>query len=221
MKTKQKSFLVCLVLMASVAIVVGQEHHKHTLDAKGNKAGHATATSAIKQATSLVGKTAPAFKTVDSKGKTVTLKGFLEKPTLIVFIEKGCPCCKSGRPYVDRIYNYYRDVANVVGIVYGTQKDAAEWKQTSQPQFVVAADPDGKIAKSYGATSALATRLVGKNGKILLSYAGYSAPMLSEVTAKIAQLSGIKDRKMPTAPAPQECTSGCELGMGEKMRGGK
>ncbi len=201
--------------------VLVQEDHSHTKDADGKDAGHVTSPTEIKRATGLVGTKAPDFKTVDIKGTAVTLKSLLVKPTLVVFIEKGCPCCKSGRPYIDRIQNNYKDVANVVGIVYGSKKDAEEWDIVARPQFRVLADPGGKIAKAYGAKSALATRLVGKDGKIVLSYAGYSAPMLREVTARIAKLGGIEDRKMMTAPAPEETTSGCALGMGEKMVNGK
>ena len=217
--------LPCLAMAAvltAAALTTAQvQEEKHTLDANGHRAGHATASSAIESASSLVGTPAPDFTTIDATGHPVKLKSLLSKPTLIVFIEKGCPCCRSGKPYIDRVYKSYHDVVNVVGIVYGTQKDAKAWKTATSPKFKVLADPKGVIASSYHAVSSLSTRLVGQDGVIVLSYAGYSAPMLKEVTAKIAQLGGVSDRHMLTSPAPAECTSGCPLGMEEKMGGMK
>ena len=109
-------------------------------------------------------------------------------------------------------------VANIVGVVYGPQSEATEWVATVRPEFIVVADNGGKIAKAYGAKASLATLLINKNGKVELSYGGYSAPMLTEVTARMAKLAKIKNRNMDTRPAPEEITSGCPLGMGEKMK---
>lgn len=211
MNTKTQ-FSTGLLLLGASVLVLAQENHKHTLDAKGNRAGHATDMAKTKSARSLSGKTAPAFVTKDSKGIEVSLKQLLNKPTVLVFIEKGCPCCKSGKPYFDRMQRVYGDVANIVGIVYGNVKLANIWALEAKPKFRVFADPGGAIAKSFGATLGLEARIVDPNGIVAMSYAGYSAKMLKEVAAHITKVAKIKNRKMDTIPAPMQLTSGCALG---------
>jgi isocitrate/isopropylmalate dehydrogenase len=89
---------------------------------------------------------------------------------------------------------------------------AKAWEKRTTPQFRVAADPGGKVAARYGAKIALTTVLVGKDGRIVRFYPGYSQGSLKELTASIAKLANVKDRNMDVRPAPTALTSGCSLG---------
>jgi len=211
MKFVRKSICGLAVFSLAVVAVQAQNSDRNVKDQAGQIVGHSTPAEKSKQASQLEKKKAPSFATKDYSGKPVTLKSLLRKPVLLVFIDKECPCCKSGKPYMDRVQMTYHDAVTVVGVVVGDVATAAEWKKKAKPQFAVVSDPSGKIAKSYRAEAGLACRLIDKNGRIVLSYPGYSAPMLKELTARIAQLAAIKDRNMVTRPAPAEMTSGCPL----------
>lgn len=189
------------------------EDHGHTKDALGREVGRVTAPAQVTAAGKRVGATAPAFTTVDTNGTSVPLKTLLKRPTVLVFIELECPCCRSGRPYFDRVQNYYGDVANVVGIVVGDLKTAQKWRREARPQFRVLADPGGKIATAYGAEDGLAMRLISPRGRIVMSTPGYNAQTLRELSRRLASMAGVRARPMPIQPAPTAMTSGCSLGL--------
>lgn len=202
-----------LSLLLCAATGLAQRHdHSHTVDANGKKAGHAVEATAIKAGSAKVGGLAPAFRVTDTAGEPVSVGAKNDKPTVVVFLDANCPCCKSGKPYLDRVESYYGDVANVIGLVVGDAAVAKSWEKRSKPQFRVAADPGGKVAARYGAKIALTTVLVGQDGRIVRFYPGYSQGSLRELTASIAKLAKVKDRNMEVRPAPTVLTSGCALG---------
>lgn len=203
------SHLVVVSIFLS-SLVLAQERD-HTVDANGKKAGHAVAPTAIRAGSAKVGGLAPAFRVTDTAGKPVSVGAKNAKPTVVVFLDANCPCCKSGKPYLDRVESYYGDVANVIGLVVGDAAVAKSWEKRSKPQFRVAADLGGKVAARYGAKIALTTVLVGTDGRIVRFYPGYSQGSLRELTASIARLAKVKDRNMEVRPAPTALTSGCSL----------
>ena len=99
-----------------------------------------------------------------------------------------------------------------MGVVVSSVRDAAAWRSRTAAQFRVLADPRGRIAEAYGARAGMACRLISPRGTIALGYPGYSASMLKALTAKVAALAGVPDRRMETRPAPQAMTMGLPPG---------
>ena len=81
-KTHTCAIAQLLLVVSLPTFGIAQEDHKHTLDANGKRAGHATESSDIKNAKTLAGMSAPSFSTKDAAGKPVALKDLTTKPML-------------------------------------------------------------------------------------------------------------------------------------------
>lgn len=181
-------------------------------DQNGKRAGYLAKPALIAHAAKLVGTAAPAWRAADTKGRRLDSKVLYRKPTLLVFIEFGCPCCEGAQRYFDRIADAYRGTANFVGVLYGPASAAKAWKTYRRTPFAIVADPKGEIARSYEAQVGLAVRLIAPNGNIVLSTPGYSVKVLEEVASQMGTLGKQKPRKVVTKPAPEAMASGCPLG---------
>ena len=178
-------------------------------DANRKVAGHIADGRSIERARECIGKM-PGFSATDSNGKAISLWGLRGKPVVIFFLDKDCPCCVSGKLYVDRIQAAYGKNASVIGFMTGSIR-AQAWIKKNRPTFRIVLDPGNKVAMTYRAEVGMACRVLDKNGKILLSYPGYSAAMLQFVGDTVAKEASIKPKKLNTFPAPEELTSGCPL----------
>ena len=156
-----------------------------------------------------IGRSIPAQKLADADGKPVQIGGKKSRPTLLYFIQNGCPCCKAAKPFADRFQTYYGDVADVYGIIDASAPEARKWSEAVSAQFRVIPDPQLKIIRSFGITNGTSMILLDQAGKVTDAFAGYSVSTLTALNRRITKLSGIEERPYIYRPAPKIETTGC------------
>lgn len=154
-------------------------------------------------------KKAADFSLVGTDGKTYTLTALTNKPLLIFFIEKECPCCLGAKYFVDKMKELYGDDVNAVGIINAEGKVAKAWEKTTKPTFTVLQDPGMGTIRAYAASRGVYTTLVAQDGTIDKAYPGYSIEMLQDLSSRIAKLAGVEDKGFESPAAPSVMTSGC------------
>ncbi len=159
-----------------------------------------------------VGRLIPGQKLTDTDGKSAQIGGKKSRPTLLYFIQNGCPCCKAAKPFADRFQTYYGDVADVFGVIDSAAGEARKWSETVSAQFRVIPDASRKIIRSFGVTNGTSMILLDQNGKITDSFAGYSVSTLTALNRRITKLAGIAERPYLYRPAPTVETTGCPFG---------
>ncbi len=134
-----------------------------------------------------------------------------DRPLLIFFIEKECPCCLNAKLFVDSASQYYRGKLNVVGIINGNSDQAKAWRTKVKPDFTILCDPDCTAIKAFKADRGVYTTLVAPGGTIDKSYPGYSKTMLQELSYRIADLTHSERKLLRLDAAPDQLTSGCQF----------
>ncbi len=161
-------------------------------------------------AESLGSSAAPDFQLTDTEGKTHTLASLTkDKPLLIFFVEKECPCCLGAKHFVDRLAMAYRGQLNTVGIINAEGAVARAWVKATQPKFTLLQDPKMTAIQAYKAERGVYTTLIAPGGQIDKAWPGYSQEMLNDASARIAKIAGVPAKKIESAAAPEEMTSGC------------
>jgi hypothetical protein len=145
------------------------------------------------------------------EGKRVTrLPVPPDRPAVVVFILPGCPCSEALEPFVGRLCAAHANGVEFVGVVAGDTRAVEEWEREHRSPYRVVPDADRAIAREFGAKRSAYTALV-VDGKIVRLWPGYSAGMLRELEALLAEAT--KTTRPPTAVdgAPVTLTSGCLL----------
>jgi peroxiredoxin len=157
-------------------------------------------------------KAAPAFSLKDQEGKTVTLSELHKgKPLFLYFILDGCPCSIEAEPLFIRMYKHHGGAANFAGVIGSDVSIAKRWASDFETPYPVLSSADHKVMQEYGAPNSVYCAVISKGGKIVKMWAGYSAAMLEEVNALLAQEAGTEEKPFDPAYAPKELASGCSF----------
>lgn len=171
-----------------------------------------------KDAKSLDSVKAPEFDLKDTDGNEVSVKKLTEgnRPLLIFFIERQCPCCLGAKYFVDKFVDLYGDKISVVGVINANHEQALLWKKGTKPRFRIIEDPYQKAIQLYKAERGVYTALIKPDGTIFKAYPGYDIKMLQEISGKLAEFAGIPVKEYISPAAPKVTTSGCTFPEPEK-----
>ena len=98
------------------------------------------------------GSTAPAFKTNDANGQTVTLKDFRGQKVVLYFYPKDDTpgCTKEACSFRDAFASFKKKGIAVLGVSPDTEASHKKFVTKYKLPFTLLADPDKAIAESYG-----------------------------------------------------------------------
>ena len=113
-----------------------------------------------------VGKPAPNFTLVDTKGKTWNLADLKDKVVFVNFWATWCPPCRDEMPSMESLYRRLAsEKFHMLSILYNDDPgQAAQYVHTNGFTFPTLLDPIAETARAYGITGVPETYIVDKDG---------------------------------------------------------
>lgn len=109
-------------------------------------------------------------------GEKVSLQSLRGKVVMVNFWATSCTTCVKEMPDMVRTYNQYKGKGLdfvAVAMSYDPPNYVLNYAQTRNLPFLVALDPQGELAKSFGDVKMTPTTfLIGKNGQVIKRYLG-------------------------------------------------
>jgi len=127
------------------------------------------------------GTMAPAFQTIDSQGRPVSLADFAGKRVILYFYPKDDTpgCTKEACGFRDRYETYQEKDLVVLGVSCDDQASHQAFREKYQLPFPLLVDTDGAITKAYdvdgGGYSKRVTYVIGPQGQIERVYTNVKA----------------------------------------------
>ena len=139
--------------------------------------GDASTARATPNPSAAAAKVAPDFSLPDPDGKTVRLSDFKGKVVLLDFFATWCPPCRNEIPhFIEMQKQFAARGFTMLGVAFD-QQGAAVVKPFARQAGVnyPLALGDSQVAQAYGGVDALPTTfLIGRDGRILQTYVGYT-----------------------------------------------
>jgi peroxiredoxin Q/BCP len=141
------------------------------------------------------GTTAPAFKTTDANGETVSLKDFRGQKVVLYFYPKDDTpgCTKEACAFRDAFEKFVKAGVTIFAVSRDGDVSHRAFREHYKLPFPMVADPSGAVQRAYGvpgdAVAQRITFLVGPDGKIARVWPKVdpvvnATEVLDEVTAR-------------------------------------
>ncbi len=135
---------------------------------------------------------APDFALKDLTGRTISLSEYKGQVVLLEFWATWCPPCKASVPaLVELTRKYGQKGFIVIGVSIDTDSDASEkvrqFSATHNINYPVLMANE-TISKTYNVMSIPTSFLIGKDGKIIDIFKGYSEEFDHKISAQIEKL---------------------------------
>jgi peroxiredoxin len=158
----------------------------------------------------LAGRKVRSFSAVAHDGTVFTWSGASgDRPLVLVFIRRDCPCSVEFEPFFHRLAGRYRDVADFVGVIDAGTDVAFAYATANKTPYRVLADPDRAIIDRFKASNGGYVALLRLEGAIDTLWPGCSAEMMCELGRRIAALGAVPERSIEVAGMPGALTTGC------------
>ncbi|MGV1098053.1 peroxiredoxin family protein [Thiovibrio sp. JS02] len=121
-----------------------------------------------------VGRQAPDFTLVDTRGKTWTLADLKGRVVFVNFWATWCPPCREEMPSMQRVHNFMpEDRFTMLAILSNDEPGLADALAAKiGATFPILIDPENKVAKAYGLTGVPETYIVDKQGVLREKFIG-------------------------------------------------
>lgn len=149
-----------------------------------------------------VGSKAPAFSGKASDGKTYDNKSLAAGPVLFYFIGHTCPVNALAVEHFNAIGKAYKGKARMIGVMDAGKQEYTDWQKQFNGQYPVIFDPEQKIIRAFKAERSPWAVLVGKDGKVLAEWQGYSVGYMKQMSTKLAAAAKIKAASLAFRGAP-------------------
>lgn len=142
--------------------------------------------------TAEVNAAAPDFTLKDLTGKNISLSDYRGKVVLLEFWATWCPPCKAALPALLALNKKYEPKGfTVIGLSIDTDSDVSEKLRQFSALHTITYPillADEETQKKYNIVSIPTSFLIGKDGKVIDIYRGYSEEFDNKVSAQIEKL---------------------------------
>lgn len=152
---------------------------------------------------------APSFELQGTDGKSYTNSSLFGKPTVFVFIKSTCGHAAGSVATFNKLSKSFGENAQLVGVYSADMTQTKKFGTQNKAEFLLLADPDGKISGGFQAKNSLDFAYLCENdGNVIKMWNGFSRANVDALISEIRGHAGVA-LEVDMKSMPERALSGC------------